>query len=273
MKYVLYVLILTSALAAGETSALACSCAPPKSPSIERERAAAVFYGRVVAVKEHKSSSNSSGMVEAVFEVSRAWKGVVGRTISVFTHSSSAACGYGFTVGVDYLVYAYGGDGQLRTGLCSRTKRLDQAQTDLDELGSGEEVSMEAPGGPQTGGEIKVKVGRKVVLKDEGLRVRFDSVASDSRCPEGALCIWEGDAEVKVTVKAGRKTRIFHLHTSQRYAQEGAFGGYIVRLISLSPHPKAGERLKAKNYVAILRVTKKSSLTRSVSLMDSVAKF
>lgn len=255
MKYFLYILILTTALAAVETSALACSCVPPKSPSIERERAAAVFSGRVVAIKENKALSNSYGKVEAVFEVDRAWKGVDRRTISVFTHSNSAACGYGFTVGVEYLVYASGGEGPLRTSLCSRTNRLDKARADLDELGPGEDVSKATPGGQQAGGDISVRLGRKVVLKE--LTVRFDAVASDSRCPEGARCIWEGDADVKVQLKAGRKTRIFHLHTSQRYAQEGEFAGYIVRLISLSPHPKAGERLKAKNYVAVLRLTKK----------------
>lgn len=261
MKFFLHFLILAAAFAVAEMPGFACSCAPPESPSDELKRATAVFSGRVVEVKEHKGTSSPSRMIEVVFKTAKAWKGSDRVTISVFTPSSSAACGYRFTVGVDYLVYAYNGEEALTTGLCSRTKRLDKAHADLDELGSGEDGSVRAPGGPQAGSEIKVKVGRKVVFKGEALTVRFDAVASDSRCPEGALCIWEGDADVKVEVKAGRKTRLFHLHTSQRYAQEEKFGGYIVRLISLSPRPRAGERLKAEDYVAILKITKEVGST------------
>lgn len=258
MKFFLSALILSATLIVGETSARACSCAPPKSPSIEQERAAAVFSGGVTAVKEQKATSNSSGMMEVVFDVDKAWKGVNSRTIIIFTASNSAACGYGFRVGVDYLVYAYGAEGQLRTGLCSRTKRLSEARADLDELGSGEEMSGGAPGGQTVGSDISVKVGRKVVLKDTGLTVRFVSVGSDSRCPEGARCVWEGDATVRVEVKAGRRARILNLHTSPRYAQEIEVRGYIVRLISLNPRPKAGTKLKAIDYVAVLRVMEKA---------------
>src|ERR1043165_5497088 len=99
MKYFLSILILTTALAAGETSAAACSCAPPRSPSIERERAAAVFSGRVLTVKEYKAPSNFAGLAEVVFEVDKVWKGNHSRTITVFTPNNSAACGYGFAAG------------------------------------------------------------------------------------------------------------------------------------------------------------------------------
>lgn len=262
MKFFLSALILSATLIAAEKSARACSCAPPQSPSIERERAAAVFSGRVTAVKEQKATSTSPGMMEVVFDVDTAWKGVNSRRISIFTASSSAACGYGFTVGVDYLVYAHGAEGQLRTGLCSRTKRLNDSRADLDELGSGEDMSGRAPGGHTVGSDIRVKVGRKVVLKDKELTLRFVFVGSDSRCPEEARCVWEGDATVRIEAKAGRRSRIFNLHTNQRYAQEMQIGAYIVRLISLNPRPKAGKKLKAADYVVVLRVMENAPFLR-----------
>ena len=75
--------------------------------------------------------------MEVIFEVKKAWKGVNEKTISIFTSSQSAACGYGFKTGHTYLVYAHGNDeGRLATSICSRTRRLKDAREDLEELGA-----------------------------------------------------------------------------------------------------------------------------------------
>lgn len=118
--------------------AFACTCVPPRSPAEERERAAAVFSGKVLQIKRHKSAEDIFGGVEVVFRVDKAWKGARNRTVSVFTSSQSAACGYSFSKGHTYLVYASANSGgRLSTSICSRTKRLKDAREDLDELGNG----------------------------------------------------------------------------------------------------------------------------------------
>ncbi|MDT5293210.1 MAG: hypothetical protein QOJ76_90, partial [Acidobacteriota bacterium] len=55
----------------------------------------------------------------------------------------------------------------------------------------------------RVGREFKIKVGRQVTLKGDGLRVRFVAVGNDSRCPEGVTCVWAGDAEVMLEVGTG----------------------------------------------------------------------
>jgi hypothetical protein len=62
----------------------------------------------------------------------------------VLTPRSSAACGYSFTEGEEYLVYASGRGLRLRTGLCSGTKRLSEAQADLAILGEEQSMSEDA---------------------------------------------------------------------------------------------------------------------------------
>ena len=243
MKYFLNVLLLAFIFTAGHVTAVACSCAPPESPSAERKRAAAVFSGRVIEVRGRKGAGRTPGRVEAVFEVGRAWKGVAGKQVSVYTPSDSAACGYGFEAGRSYLVYAYGEEGGLTTGLCSRTKRLEEAGADLDELGPGREVAGGAEGGPHSAREVKVRAGGVAALKAEGLVLRFAAVVSDSRCPEGLTCVWAGAAEIRVRLRrAGGKSKTFALHTGRGRQQEAVYGGFVVRLVGLSPRPQAGGR-------------------------------
>jgi hypothetical protein len=138
MKRLMLALFFVGTSILSAEAAHACTCVPPQSPGAERERAAAVFSGKVLQVKRHKSAEDIFGGVEVVFRVDKAWKGAGKRTVSVFTSSQSAACGYSFTKGHTYLVYASANsEGRLSTSICSRTRRLKDAREDLDELETG----------------------------------------------------------------------------------------------------------------------------------------
>ena len=121
-------------------SSLACVCLP-QSPAQELERATAVFSGKVLKVKRHKQSPDVYAFLEVVFRVEEAWKGVNEKTISVFTSSTSLACGFSFKRGLTYLVYAHGKEGRLSTSVCTRTGILEDAYNDLEELGSGKLIT------------------------------------------------------------------------------------------------------------------------------------
>ena len=122
---------LVGALCALPSLAQACSCLAPPAPKVALEKSAAVFVGRVAKVE------SSAGVNTFQFAVSKQWKGVDGSVVSVASNSSSAACGIAFDSDRDYLIYAYKyeGDNQLRTNLCTRTKRVSDAAEDLAELG------------------------------------------------------------------------------------------------------------------------------------------
>jgi hypothetical protein len=111
-------------------SALACSCvqAPPETAFAEHD---AVFEGRVAQL------STQGDALVATFEVVQHWKGIEHESAIVRTPSSSAACGVSFEVGTSWLVYADREGGLLTTGLCSRTRRIEDAEEDVAALGAG----------------------------------------------------------------------------------------------------------------------------------------
>jgi hypothetical protein len=112
---------------------------------------------------------------------------------------------------------------------------------------------------PRVGREFKLKAGRAVTFGREGLRVRFARVASDSRCPVNVDCVWAGSAEVLIEVgaKGGRAKQTLRLNTNAGGpgAGEGKYGRYTVKLVGLSPQPRAGRKIAAGQYTATLLVT------------------
>lgn len=108
------------------------------------------------------------------------------------------------------------------------------------------------------GRELKIRHGQEVEAGGgSGLRVRFASVADDSRCPVGVNCIWEGDAEVRLAVRAGggREAEVT-LHTSDRFGREARHVGHVFKLVALAPHPQAETKINPADYVLTLTVTK-----------------
>ncbi|MFB5678256.1 hypothetical protein ACE3NQ_16650 [Paenibacillus terreus] len=130
--------ILSMLLVAKPSVVYACSCAEPPSPEEARAQSTAVFSGKAVSLKQRTALIVSSGdPVKVTFQVNRVWKGNIGSTTVVTTAMSSESCGYEFTEGQQYLVYARNDQfsGVLRTTLCDRTVLLSEAAGDLQELG------------------------------------------------------------------------------------------------------------------------------------------
>ena len=110
----------------------ACTCDPrPQSVSAALEAASAVFIGRVLSVP---SDTNYESPGRYVFQLVEAWKGIDESTDTVTIDGGLSSCTYHFKKDVAYLVYAHGK--RLFAGECSRTVRLDRAESDLNELGT-----------------------------------------------------------------------------------------------------------------------------------------
>lgn len=90
--------------------------------------------------------------------------------------------------------------------------------------------------------DVTLRLGQAVVLADEDLRVAFDSVRDDSRCPPKVQCIWEGDATVAVSLAkpaAGPRT-VVDLHTNSQFPRSADYAGYHIELSELNT---AGDQL------------------------------
>jgi len=130
------------------SAAYACTCDVPGSPTEELLAADLVFAGEVVRI-----DSTTAGLfaeLAVYLRVLRVWKGADSLKVNLRTAASSAACGYPFQIGAQYLVYAYQSqaDGSFGTGLCTRNSLLSAAEKDLTELGAGRVVAVEEAGLP-----------------------------------------------------------------------------------------------------------------------------
>jgi len=105
-----------------------------------------------------------------------------------------------------------------------------------------------------TGRDFELKVGESVSLSGTDLRVRFDQVESDSRCPADAICVWAGEAVVALTVIHSGGADRLALHTEPGTPREASVGDWVLVLTGLQPYPFSGRPITAADYRATLRV-------------------
>lgn len=82
------------------------------------------------------------------------------------------------------------------------------------------------------------------------MRVGFDAVLSDSRCPKGERCITAGEATVRVWLQWSgglREPRVLRLDPS---SARGADAN--VQLLALDPYPVSGRTTAPGDYSAVL---------------------
>jgi hypothetical protein len=109
----------------------ACSCAMPGSLQESIDIAEVIFSGTIEDIRVE-----SEWEFAVSITVDEEWKGLSmseRQELTIYTASNSAACGYTFKEGEEYLVYGYRNaeGGKVNVGLCSATKPLDQAEEDL----------------------------------------------------------------------------------------------------------------------------------------------
>jgi len=89
----------------------------------------------------------------------------------------------------------------------------------------------------------------------EGLRLKFDRVLSDSRCPSDVACIQAGEAVVAVTAIAADGSRPrFELHTAG--ATSVVHAGLTIALEGLEPRPVSSRSIRPSDYRLTLRVSR-----------------
>jgi hypothetical protein len=117
---------------------------------------------------------------------------------------------------------------------------------------AGDRDTPSTPGTP-TSREVRLAPGESAQV--DSVRITFEGVSADSRCPIDVQCFWEGDAAVVVKAsEPAREAAALELHTSGRFPREGTYGRYRVRLVSLTPQPREGEAVPASDYRATLLV-------------------
>ena len=110
-----------------------------------------------------------------------------------------------------------------------------------------------APGANAGAGVLRLAPGQAGSVEAGSLRVRFDGVENDSRCPADVACIQAGDAVVGITVIAADGSRQrYELHTTGATAV--VHNGLTIALEALDPRPVGARPIRPADYRLTLRV-------------------
>ena len=108
---------------------------------------------------------------------------------------------------------------------------------------------VEAPYGEP----FALEFGERAVVAGE-FRVTFERVAEESRCPEGARCVQEGNAAAAFAVESDAGSATLTLHTGREPRSAAAMGGEL-RLVDLAPRPRPDAVPDSAAYEATLIVS------------------
>ncbi|WP_369017724.1 hypothetical protein QBE54_08240 [Thermatribacter velox] len=101
------------------------------------------------------------------------------------------------------------------------------------------------------GEEFSIKVGEQVVVEGSNVRVSFQGIVEDSRCPQGMECFWEGG--VIARLKIGNQEMDVEIVESQ-LPQEMIFGAYRMVILRILPARTSPEPPDAKEYQIFLKI-------------------
>jgi hypothetical protein len=115
------------------------------------------------------------------------------------------------------------------------------------------------------GEQISLSIGQNVSITGEELGIQFIGIVSDSRCPTGATCIWQGEVTAVIDIDFGgtihRKSLIEPGLTgtpSMSDFQEYRF------TYSVKPYPALGTEIRETDYRLEITVERRYSLTGGV---------
>jgi len=96
----------------------------------------------------------------------------------------------------------------------------------------------------------------KEYTSDNGQYTLKITEIGDSRCPEGVVCVWQGEVTVKGEWNENGNKSSFELHTVLNDQQKQPVG-YNIQIIDAQPYPKYGTDSKPEDLVITLRIEKK----------------
>ena len=87
------------------------------------------------------------------------------------------------------------------------------------------------------------------------ISLSFDSL-QDSRCPIGAMCIWEGNGRVQLVVKQGSGKAIrFWLNTHDRFMRDTMVNGLRFELVDMLPYPQVDKDYQLDDYILEMNIS------------------
>jgi len=108
--------------------------------------------------------------------------------------------------------------------------------------------------------EVTLRPGEVTAVASTPLRIGFERVAADSRCPATALCIQAGDAQVvfNVSVSGSGAAEIRLRTVGGTTGQEliATVGGYELSIAGLQPYPESSTPIPSADYRVTVSISR-----------------
>ena len=88
--------------------------------------------------------------------------------------------------------------------------------------------------------ELKLHESAEGNLNGKFVKLGFDAVVSDSRCPANAICVWQGAATATFSLSKNGSNHRFNLSTitmEPNYKKDTIIEGYKIEFMNLLPYP------------------------------------
>ena len=109
---------------------------------------------------------------------------------------------------------------------------------------------------PGLGEKFALKAGETGDITAEGLTIKFEEVLNDSRCPDGATCIWAGQVQCLVTIDlTGKKEQITLTQLGSAESTTQTYNRYHL-VFNVTPYPKLNQAITSTDYRLNLTVTR-----------------
>lgn len=101
-----------------------------------------------------------------------------------------------------------------------------------------------------------LRVQQSAMVSGTPLRIYFAGIQEDSRCATDVVCVWAGNARVRLEVERERdSTEVVDLNTGLD-PRSIEIPGYGIALEEVQPETRSGSSIQPADYVIRLRVTR-----------------
>ena len=108
--------------------------------------------------------------------------------------------------------------------------------------------------------EVTLRPGEVTAVASTPLRIGFERVAADSRCPATALCIQSGDALVVFNVSVGgsgaAEIRLRTVGGTTGQDLLASVGGYELSIAGLQPYPETTTPIPSSDYRVTVSISR-----------------
>lgn len=117
-------------------------------------------------------------------------------------------------------------------------------------------LGISAAAAAQSAEKLSVRPGEQKVTVRSKVKIKVLPITDDSRCREGMVCVWAGNAKVRFEISIGRTAPKTLELNSNLEPKAIVFKGYQITLVSLSTKPDDFPKDAAARYTAVFSITR-----------------